>query len=131
GAAESRRHQSRPEQELAMPASLPGDTKANNTGANPSAGQAVAFDLLSGPKGSPFDKDATGNASTGQLSTGIGFNPETVIGGSIPKAGFTDDYTAGVTLPSGVAATDSRLMYIGGGKTAIVSGTGANGNGAP
>lgn len=106
-----------------MPASLPGDTNANNRSGNPAAGQPVGFDLLSGPKGSPFDKDATGNASTGALSTGIGFNPETVIGGSIPKAGFTDDYTPGVTKPDGIAATDARLMYIGGGRSSATGAT--------
>src|SRR5262245_5116869 len=103
-----------------MPASLPGDTKANNTGANPSAGQPVAFDLLSGPKGSPFDKDASGNASTGQLSTGIGFGSEVLIGltapASIKAAGFTDDYTPGVTKPDGTASANSNFMYIGGGR---------------
>ena len=72
-----------------MPAGLPGSTSAQNL-ANPSAGQAVLFDLLSGPKGSPFDRDvqvpylgspggagfpASGNASTGALSNGIGFGP--------------------------------------------------------
>jgi hypothetical protein len=104
-----------------MPASLPGDTNTNNRTGNPAAGQPVAFDLLSGPKGSPMDKDATGNASTGALSTGIGFNPETVIGGSIPKAGFTDDYTPGVTKPDGTASANSTLMYIGGGKSGPIS----------
>ena len=37
-----------------MPASLPGDTLANNL-ANPTLGRMVTFDLLSGPKGSPLD----------------------------------------------------------------------------
>src|SRR5262252_7508092 len=103
-----------------MPASLPGDTKTNNTTANPSAGQPVTFDLLSGPKGSPFDKDASGNASTGALSTGIGYGAEVVIGllplaqtgpTAIQKAGFTDDYTPGVSKPDGTASADSRYMY--------------------
>jgi hypothetical protein len=121
-----------------MPASLPGDTNTNNRTGNPAAGQPITFDLLSGPKGSPFDKDAAGNASTGALSTGIGFGAEVVIGllplaqtgpTAIAKAGFTDDYTPGASKLDGSAATDSRFMYIGGGKSSIVSGTGANGNG--
>ena len=110
-----------------MPASLPGDTKANNTGANPAAGQPVAFDLLSGPKGSPFDKDTTGNASTGALSTGIGYGLEDLISPvsnplisnallGIIRAGFTDDYLPGASKLDGTAATDSRFMYIGGGR---------------
>ena len=106
-----------------MPAALPGDTKANNTGANPAVGQPVAFDLLSGPKGSPFDKDTTGNASTGALSTGIGYGLEVgPIGltapASIKKAGFNDDYIPGATtLDPAVPAVDSRFMYIGTGRT--------------
>lgn len=109
-----------------MPAALPGDSNANNTGANPSAGRFVIFDLLSGPKGSPFDKDrATAPlatyASTGALSTGIGFGCQHIIGPvapqSIKDAGFTDDYTPGVTKPDGTAAANSTLMYIGGGKS--------------
>lgn len=103
-----------------MPAGLPGDTAANNL-TNPSAGRAVVFDLLSGPKGSPFDKDVTGNASTGALSTGIGFGSPPIIGltapASIQAAGFTDDYTPGVTKPDGTASSTSVLMYIGGGKS--------------
>lgn len=103
-----------------MPAGLPGDTAANNL-TNPSAGRAVVFDLLSGPKGSPFDKDVTGNASTGAMSTGIGYGSPPIFGltapASIQAAGFTDDYTPGVTKPDGTAATTSVLMYIGGGKS--------------
>lgn len=110
-----------------MPASLPGDTKANNTGANPSVGQPVAFDLISGPKGSPMDKDTTGNASTGALSTGIGYGLEVTISPisnplisnalfGIIKAGFTDDYTPGASKLDASAAVDSRFMYIGGGR---------------
>ena len=109
-----------------MPAGLPGETNANNIGANPSAGRFVIFDLLSGPKGSPFDKDrATAPvatyASTGALSTGIGFGANHIVGLTAPQsikdAGFTDDYTPGVTKPDGTASADSRLMYIGGGKS--------------
>jgi hypothetical protein len=103
-----------------MPASLPGSTLAQNL-ANPSAGLNINHDLLSGPKGSPFDKDQVGNASTGQLSTGIGFGSPPIFGltapASIQAAGFSDDYTPGVTKPDGTAATTSILMYIGGGKS--------------
>jgi hypothetical protein len=106
-----------------MPASLPGDTKANNTGGNPDAGRAVIFDLMSGPKGSPLDKDTAGNASTGALSTGIGFGASVVIGGSIPRAGFTDDYKPGISTPAPADAADSRFMYIGGGRTSATGAT--------
>jgi hypothetical protein len=118
-----------------MPAALPGSTLAQNL-ANPSAGLNINLDLLSGPKGSPFDRDvqvpynaspggsgfpASGNCSTGQLSTGIGFGSPPIFGltapASIQAAGFSDDYIPGITLPSGVAATTSILMYIGGGKS--------------
>ena len=119
-----------------MPAGLPGSTNAQNL-ANPTAGRAVIFDLLSGPKGSPFDtrkftwsgqnqvfsNDAANQqVSTGALNTGIGFGSPPIIGptapASIKAAGFTDDYTVGVTMPDGTtAAADSRLMYIGGGKS--------------
>jgi len=111
-----------------MPASLPGDTAANNTTANPNAGRAVLFSLLSGPKGSPFDKDATGNASTGGLSNGIGYGSPPVIDPvsnalvsnvlyGIRLAGFDDDETLGQTKPDGTATTNSTLMHIGGGRS--------------
>src|SRR5262247_4133270 len=107
-----------------MPASLPGETNANNRTGNPSAGRPVTFDLLSGPKGSPKSTDITGNASSGALATGIGFGPAvSPIGGSIPRAGFTDDYTPGVTKPDGTASTNATYMYIGGGKTAAAGAT--------
>jgi hypothetical protein len=117
-----------------MPAGLPGDTAVNNL-ANPNAGRAVIFDLLSGPKGSPLDRDvqvpyngnpygsgfsASGEASTGGLSNGIGFGSPPIIGltapTSIVAAGFNDDYIPGVTKPDGTAG-DSTIMYIGGGKS--------------
>jgi len=132
-----------------MPATIPGENRTNNL-ANPSAGQPVTFDLLSGPKGSPLDaRTITGytngsptyandvtNLSTGGLSTGIGFGPEVgPIGptapASIKAAGFTDDYTPGVSKPDATASANSTFMYIGGGKNSIVAGTGAGGNGAP
>ena len=111
-----------------MPASIPGATLAQNQG-NPSQGGAVTFDLMSGPKGAPMDKDLSGNCSTGALSTGIGFAPSVV--GSIGAAGYTDDYTPGVTKPDGTASANSTLMYIGGGRSSVVAGTGAGGNGYP
>lgn len=100
------------------------------TPANPSAGKPVLMNPFSGPSGSPFDaniinpttgvktKDAT-NLSTGALNTGIGFGqavlvPPPAVPG-IKNAGFNDDYTPGVTLPNGNAATDARLTAIGGG----------------
>lgn len=102
-----------------MPAALPGSTAVENA-ANPSGGLSVIFDLLSGPKGSPFDKDAAGNASTGGLSTGIGFGSPPVFGltapASIIAAGFSDDYTPGVTKPDLTASANSTIMYIGGGR---------------
>ena len=103
-----------------MPASLPGSTLAENL-ANPTAGLRVNLDLLSGPKGSPFDKDAAGNASTGGLSTGIGFGSPPVIGltapASILAAGFSDDYVPGVSLPNNTLSPNSTIMYIGGGRS--------------
>jgi hypothetical protein len=110
-----------------MPASLPGATLAQNQG-NPTQGPSVTFDLMSGPKGSPFDRDQAGNLSTGALSTGIGFGSPPVIGpvsnplfsnavAGIRGAGFTDDYTPGVSKPDATASADSRFMYIGGGRS--------------
>jgi hypothetical protein len=104
-----------------MPAALPGSTLAENL-ANPSAGLHICFDLLSGPKGSLFDADDAGNATTGALSTGIGFGSPPIFGltapASIDAAGFDDDYTPGVTKPDGTASANSTLMYIGGGRSA-------------
>lgn len=101
-----------------MPAALPGSTPAQNA-ANPTLGMPVALDLLSGPKGSPLDKDMTGNASTGALSTGVGFGPNMRGDGFVPGVGNTlkANYIPGVTKPDGTAATDSTLMYIGGGRS--------------
>ena len=104
-----------------MPASLPGATLAQNQ-ANPSQGRAVTMDPLSGPKGSPLDRDQAGNCSTGGLSTGIGFGPSNFIGptapASIVAAGFIDDQIPGTREPQYGAqnAFLSRFMYIGGGR---------------
>lgn len=115
--------------------------------ANPSGGKAVLMSPFSGPKGSPLDavqinpttfartKDPN-NFSVGALNTGIGYGLNTgpiinvspgtdpfTAPGAIKRAGFTDDYTPGVTLPGGSAATTAILTAIGGGKsTAAVNG---------
>ena len=106
-----------------MPAGLPGSTAAQNA-ANPSLGNLVMFSPFSGPKGSPLDKDAAGAATTGALNTGIGFGSPPVIGAAptsaqaIKNAGFTDDYTPGVTMPDGTTASaNSKLVAIGGGRS--------------
>jgi hypothetical protein len=96
-----------------MPAGLPTSSLANNLG-NPTGAEApnlvaqnraVIFDPLSGPKGSPFDKGSVGTASTGALSTGIGFGLNTLIGlnaasapQSIFNAGFNDNYPPGAKI---------------------------------
>jgi len=108
--------------------------------ANPSGGKFVLMSPFSGPKGSPLDKDQTGNNSTGALSTGIGINATRKINistgtspftapGAIKASGFTDDYTPGVTLPGGTAATTAILMAIGGGRSVITPGPGNTGLG--
>lgn len=117
-----------------MPAFNAGGTAASN----PSLGSFVVMSAFSGPKGSPFDAQqfnpttlvkeaAPTNLSTGALTTGIGLGATHIISPTAPQsikdAGFTDDATPGVTLPSGVAATSSILVAIGGGKsTACVDG---------
>ena len=105
-----------------MPAGLPGSTTVENA-ANPSAGREVIFNLFSGPKGSPLDRNTSVHASTGALNTGIGFGSPPVFGltapASIKAAGFNDDYTPGITMPDGTtASTNSKLMAIGGGRMA-------------
>jgi len=109
-----------------MPAALPGSTPAQNL-ANPSLGQAIIFDALSGPKGSPLDKDNTGNASTGGMCTGIGFGSNAgnafinVFNGAknapdaLRQSGFTDD------TGDGAGAANSNIVYIGGGRSIMVS----------
>ena len=119
-----------------MPAALPGSTDTENR-ANPSAGRAVMFDALSGPKASPFDAKKpnylTGgafvndpaNISTGALQTGIGFGSPPVLGSIAATQNtrnFTDDYIPGTTKPGGALATDSTLVYIGGGRSVITNG---------
>lgn len=106
---------------------MPAMNMAGTVAANPSTGRFVMMSAFSGPKGSPFDRAGSDALSTGALSTGIGFGANHIIGPTAPQsikdAGFTDDYTPGVTRPSGVAATDSTLVAIGGGKsTAAVNG---------
>ena len=108
--------------------------------ANPATGKFVMMSPFSGPKGSPFDRDQAGNASTGALSTGIGYgankvtnvstgtSPFTAIG-AIKAAGFDDDDTVGITLPNGVASTTAILTAIGGGKSIITPGPGNTGLG--
>jgi hypothetical protein len=106
--------------------------------ANPSAGKFVTMSPFSGPKGSPFDRDQTGNQSTGALNTGIGFGPLPMINVSqgvspatapqaIKDRGYTDDYTPGISMPASTAAvpvlaTLAILTCIGGGKSTIVGG---------
>ena len=103
-----------------MPAGLPGSTYAQNQ-ANPSLGQFVIFDPLSGPKGSALDGmtfgawDATTRlpattknnlVGTGALSTGIGIGENDIISinkstqpqttaGAIFQAGFEDNLIPG------------------------------------
>jgi hypothetical protein len=106
-----------------MPAALPGSTAAENA-ANPSAGRPVLMDALAGPKGAPLDKDNTGNASTGALSTGIGYGLNVIVGAGLlygtPPAGvnggFVDD------SGEGASGANSTLMYLGGGRSVTASG---------
>jgi hypothetical protein len=106
---------------MIMPAALPGSTAAENA-ANPSAGRPVLMDALSGPKGSPLDKDNSGNASTGALSTGIGFGPGVLVGPNMlfglpptgVNGGFVDD--------SNGFGANSTYVYMGGGRSVTASG---------
>jgi len=124
-----------------MPAGLPGSTNADNL-ANPSTGRFVIFDPLSGPKGSPLDKDSSDKASTGALQTGIGYSALPVIAiqpgdvpatapGAISRAGFTDNQVPGETTPQEgtINTINSAFMYIGGGRQVTGAG-GANVAGA-
>lgn len=107
-----------------MPASIPGATRAQNL-ANPSTGQFVIFDPISGPKGSPLDgrtisgydanrmpiyvADPT-NFSTGALSTGIGIGANALISGpatppvNIYRAGWNDNMVPGKKIATYAAA---------------------------
>lgn len=126
--------------------------------ANPATGKPVIMSPFSGPKGSPFDatlinpttfarsKDPN-NFSTGALNTGIGFGMNVgavinVAAGTAPatapqaikNAGFTDDYTPGLSMPAStsavpVLATTAILTAIGGGKSVITPGPGNTGLG--
>jgi hypothetical protein len=127
-----------------MPASLPGSNLTDNL-ANPNKGATILMDPVSGPKGALLDaRTITGwtfsgltangmptyaaaptNLSTGALSTGIGFGLATgpeglngVVGTGTDRddtGNFTSQAIPGTSLPSNVAATDARLLYIGGG----------------
>lgn len=113
--------------------------------ANPSAGKFVLMSPFSGPKGSPLDKDQSGNNSTGALNTGIGFGATPVIAigpntnpatapQSIKDKGYTDDYQPGLSMPAStsavpVLATTAILTAIGGGKSVITPGPGNTGLG--
>jgi hypothetical protein len=86
-----------------------------------------------GPKGSPLDKDSVNNASTGALSTGIGFGTNCQLPGGIGlfytavrPQNYNDDYTPGLTLPNGNAAPTSVLVAIGGGKSVMTAGPGSD-----
>lgn len=93
----------------------------------------------------------TQTPSTGAMSTGIGFGSDVLINPlpSAPRAifaaGFNDNATPGrdarvvsggsyaAPPPNGVVVTDvdnSNMLYIGGGRSQIVLGNGAGGNGA-
>jgi hypothetical protein len=100
-----------------MPACNPGSLTSDT---NPSTGHPVIMDPFSGPLGSPFDTDTSGNCSTGALSTGIGFGLDSHVkvqgGAQIADIGVADSYIPGVTMPDGTtAATLATLLLIGGG----------------
>ena len=99
-----------------MPATGMGQTPGFANGVTVTA-KAVMCSQFSGPSGSLFDK-ADQNA-TGALNTGIGFGIGTrndINPGAVSPQ-FTDDYTPGVTLPDGTAATEAILLAIGGGRS--------------
>jgi hypothetical protein len=108
-----------------MPASLPGSSLASNLG-NPGDGLFVMFDALSGPKGSPFDKDfdtgisggplPSGKCSTGAMQTGIGYNAQNVMLAGQIAPSFTDDYIPGKSNPASTDTMDSTYVYLGGGR---------------
>lgn len=114
---------------------MPASNAASTPAANPSTGLFVIMSPFSGPKGSVLDAKTIDSwsggtpvyaaneddLSTGALNTGIGFGANHIFDApkttALPAAGFMDDYIPGETLPSGVAATDSRLSAIGGGRS--------------
>lgn len=135
-----------------MPASLPGSTAAENganpsAGAfvmfdpisGPKNSPLDARTIASWSGGTPTYANDVNNRSTGGLATGIGFGAQDIFGAGdsrTPKrfadGNFADDYVPGLTaigtLVSGSVpavtpdATDSRYLYIGGGRTNIVAG---------
>lgn len=134
-----------------MPAVGSGGNPANY--ATPSDNEFVICSPFSGPSRSPFDakkpvaaRTYTGgvmdveaditNYSTGALSTGIGIGTvNRIASGGILASGWTDDVTPGISYNTSATtlqtAADARLTCIGGGRSALVSGTGPNGNGYP
>jgi hypothetical protein len=134
------------QKEQTMPAINMGAAGGSTAQVNAATAAAVLSSPFSGPTNSPLDarkitgwsngmptyaNDAT-NYSTGGLNTGIGFGigKRNIVGptapASIKAAGFSDDYTPGVTLPGGTSATDARLTAIGGGKEVITNGVPVN-----
>lgn len=122
--------------------------------ANPSAGHPVIMSPFSGPTNSPLDAKVYPtttwpatfaskvndplNASTGALSTGIGYGLDVKVPGILTnqlgqpvtfpgiQSGYDDDETPGVTKADNTAATDARLLAIGGGKSVITAGAGSD-----
>jgi hypothetical protein len=134
---------------MIMPAALPQSPGRKNSllaadqyPVNPSVGQAVLMDALSGTKGSPLDKDNAAatitlpdatqitwqaNCTTGGLSTGIGYGLNVVVApGNLfnattgaPGGGFTDN------VGEGASGANSTAIYIGGGRS-VTTGAGVN-----
>ena len=122
--------------------------------ANPNLGHPVVMSPFSGPTNSPLDamKYPTNvwppalnskvndplNASTGALSTGIGYGLDVKTPGILTnqlgmpvtfpgiQSGYDDDKTPGVTKPDNTAATVATLLAIGGGKSVITAGPGTD-----
>lgn len=144
-----------------MPASLPGSTQAQNqgnptlgsmvlfdaaSGPKNSPFDAAKIDYATVPPNNrpagwtalniPLKVNDPLNCSTGGLSTGVGFGSppiinEAAVGGRFKGPGFTDDYKPGISTLVPADSTNARFLYVGGGKSAIVNGTGPNGNGYP
>lgn len=82
-----------------------------------------------------YDEDDT-NYSTGGLNTGIGYGPQVIESNAadFKASGFQENMVLGSQAQpasGGVVAVDTTYQCIGGGKTVMVDGTGANGNGTP